>query len=190
QMLSNFQETTPQPPTRLPVDYDHLSMDPQKPGDGIAAGWFLDLELRNGDTELWGLIEWTPRAAEAIAAKEYQGVSPSFSRNYTSKEGKSCGTTLLAAAITNNPFLEGMAPLTLCADGDLAIVLTGESTMADTENLARSYTMKDMAGKSVEIPEHEIANCGYVQNMKKKMADVKDDADEDDNKQLRADAAE
>ena len=39
QMLHNFTEVTPKAPTELPIDYDHLSMDPQKPGDGIAAGW-------------------------------------------------------------------------------------------------------------------------------------------------------
>ena len=37
-MLHNFTEVTPKAPTELPIDYDHLSMDPQKPGDGIAAG--------------------------------------------------------------------------------------------------------------------------------------------------------
>ena len=37
QMLQNFNEVTPRAPTQLPIDYDHLSMDPKKPGDGIPA---------------------------------------------------------------------------------------------------------------------------------------------------------
>src|SRR5688572_22318575 len=50
QMLHNFQHVTPKAPTELPVDYDHLSMEVKKPGDGVAAGWFKALELRNEGT--------------------------------------------------------------------------------------------------------------------------------------------
>lgn len=113
QMLSNFKTVTPKAPTRLPIDYDHLSMDPQRPGDGVAAGWISDLELRADGNELWGLVEWTPDAAKAIKARQYQFVSPSFVKDYVYKDGNVIGTTLLAAAITNHPFLEGMAALTL-----------------------------------------------------------------------------
>jgi hypothetical protein len=115
QMLSNFRTITPKAPTKLPVDYDHLSMDPQKPGDGMAAGWIADLQLRENGAELWALVEWTPSAADAIKSRQYQFVSPSFVKDYVYKDGNVIGTTLLAAAITNHPFLEGMAALTLSA---------------------------------------------------------------------------
>jgi phage I-like protein len=123
-MLRNFREITPRPPTELPVDYDHLSMQPARPGDGIAAGWFKQLEIREDGNELWGEIEWTPEGAERIRNKEYRFVSPSFVKDHVHKDGKKIGTTLLAAAITNHPFLEGMQALTLynfSALGDLAL---------------------------------------------------------------------
>jgi hypothetical protein len=88
-------------------------MDPQKPGDGISAGWITELALRENGEQLWGLVEWTDRAAGYIENKEYQFVSPSFVRDHTHKDGRKIGTTLLAAAITNHPFLEGMQALTL-----------------------------------------------------------------------------
>jgi Mu-like prophage I protein len=113
QMLTNFTTITPKPPTMIPVDYDHLSMDPQRPGDGVAAGWLKKLVLRANGNELWGLVAWTPDAATAIKKKQYQFVSPSFVKDYVYKNGEVIGTTLLAAAITNHPFLEGMAALTL-----------------------------------------------------------------------------
>jgi len=114
QMLSNFTTITPKAPTLLPVDWDHLSMqDPKQPGDGAAAGWMKKLELRDGGNTLWAEVEWTPKAAEAIKNREYQFVSPSFVQNHTHKDGQKIGTTLLAAAITNHPFLEGMQALTL-----------------------------------------------------------------------------
>src|SRR5690349_9510650 len=58
QMLHNFTTVTPKAPTELPIDYDHLSMDPQKPGDGVAAGWMKRLELRENGDELWAEVEW------------------------------------------------------------------------------------------------------------------------------------
>lgn len=114
QMLHNFNNVTPKPPTEVPVDWDHLSMqEPTHPGDGAAAGWMKKLELRDNGETLWAEVEWTPKAAEAIKNREYQFVSPSFVKDHTHKDGKKIGTTLLAAAVTNHPFLEGMAALTL-----------------------------------------------------------------------------
>ncbi len=126
-MLHNFDNVTPKSPTELPIDYDHLSMDPKKPGDGVAAGWMKKLELREEGTELWAQVEWTPDGAERIEKKEYRFVSPSFVKDHVHKDGKKIGTTLIAAAITNHPFLEGMKALTLysfSALGDLATETT------------------------------------------------------------------
>ncbi|MEX2272570.1 MAG: phage protease [Vicinamibacterales bacterium] len=124
-MLHNYSNITPAAPTELPIDYDHLSMDPKKPGDGIAAGWMKKLELREHGDELWCEVEWTPDAAKQIEHGEYRFVSPSFVKNHKHKDGTQIGTTLLAAAITNHPFLEGMAALTLANDpvfGGLAVL--------------------------------------------------------------------
>ncbi len=127
QMLLNFQNVTPAAPTELPVDYDHLSIEPKKPGDGIAAGWMKQLQLRNDGNELWAEVEWTEPGAKHIERGEYRFVSPSFVKDYTHKDGRKIGTTLIAAAITNFPFLEGMRALTLynfSALGDLALTVT------------------------------------------------------------------
>lgn len=137
QMLLNFESVTPASPTELPIDYDHLSMDPKKPGDGIAAGWMKRLQLRNDGSELWAEVEWTEPGAERIERGEYRFVSPSFVKDYTHKDGRKIGTTLIAAAITNHPFLEGMRALTLysfSALGDLA--LTGPTAPPKAVHMA------------------------------------------------------
>lgn len=110
EMISNFKATG-----RAHVDYDHLSTsDIQLPEQGKAAGWFTELQLRSGNQELWGFVEWTPRAVELIKNKEYRYVSPTFVPKAVSKDdGKPIGARLICAAITNMPFLDGMAPLTL-----------------------------------------------------------------------------
>jgi phage I-like protein len=129
-MVKNFNNVTPKAPTELAVDYDHLSMRPKAPGDGIAAGWFKRLDLRKNGTELWALVSWTPKAADHIRNKEYRFISPSFQKNHEDKDsGKNIGTTLLAAAVTNHPFLEGMDAITLSDDMQLAMSL-GENPFA------------------------------------------------------------
>lgn len=124
QMYRNFNEVTPKAPTELVVDYDHLSANPQHPGAAAAAGWMKTLELRDGGDTLWAEVEWTEDGAERIRKREYRFVSPSFIKDYVSKQGQKVGTTLIAAAITNTPFLEGMASLTLATPAIQAMNLT------------------------------------------------------------------
>lgn len=140
-MLRNFEAVTPKAPTQLPVDYDHLSLNPQHPGDGAAAGWITNLALRADGEELWAQVEWTPEGARRIARREYRFASPSFMKNYVDKDGRAIGATLLAAAITNQPFLEGMAALTLyslSAMGDLAIALNKPVARTPSNSRERS----------------------------------------------------
>ncbi|MEW6250018.1 MAG: phage protease, partial [Planctomycetota bacterium] len=61
----------------LPIDYEHQSLAADdKAGPVPAAGWIKALEVRDG--ALWGRVQWTPRAAELIAAREYRFLSPVF----------------------------------------------------------------------------------------------------------------
>lgn len=111
-MYTNFKTKTPLPPTQLPIDYDHLSDEPQKPEDGKAAGWVQDLQIRDGGQTLWCQPLWTVRAAQMIASGEYRFVSPFFLTDYLDKvSGQKIGPTLKAVAVTNRPFLEGMQPI-------------------------------------------------------------------------------
>ncbi|WP_119352931.1 phage protease [Azohydromonas sediminis] len=61
----------------LPIDYDHQTLDADaKAGPVPAAGWIKELQPRAGG--LWGRVQWTQRAAELIAAREYRYLSPVF----------------------------------------------------------------------------------------------------------------
>lgn len=157
QMYSNFKSVTPKPPTRLAVDYDHLSMNPERPEDGKAAGWFVDLQLRNNNHELWAQVEWTPKAAESIKTKEYQFVSPTFVKNYRYKDGTTIGTTLISAAITNHPFLEGMAALTLSMSGENIAIAQPEAQM-------QKIKAKDVNGNDVEIALDSLSADALAQH--------------------------
>ncbi len=117
----------------IPVDYDHLMMRPQSPGDGKAAGWFQKSELRENGKQLWGLIEWTPKAAEHIRNKEYRYCSPVIVPNAEDNETEEkLGTHIPCAALTNVPFIKGMSPIALSANSDITL----DFTTSDQEEVA------------------------------------------------------
>lgn len=84
----------------LPIDYDHQTLDADaKAGPVPAAGWIKELQAREG--ALWGRVEWTPRAADLIAAREYRFLSPVFRHD---KQGRVL--SLEGAGLTHYPNLD------------------------------------------------------------------------------------
>jgi hypothetical protein len=152
-MIANFNQHYPIPPTELSTDYDHLSLDPKQHGDGRASGWYRKLFKKRaaaGKVELWGTIEWTPIAAQAIKNKEYRFFSPTFVKQHVTNLGKKIGATLLGGALTNRPFLQGMAAVTLSQSGEVASSSTGRSSMGKT------IRVKDAQGNDVDIELSDV----------------------------------
>lgn len=113
EIIANFRATTNQ---RVPVDYEHTSETlPQGTAtDGVpAVAWIVDLDDR-GEAGLWAAFEWVDsRAVEHVRAKRYLYVSPAVRFNARDKQsGQRIGARLTSVALTNHPFLDGLAPLT------------------------------------------------------------------------------
>jgi phage I-like protein len=84
----------------LPIDYDHQSLTAdEKAGPVPAAGWIKELQARADG--IWARADWTPRAAELLAHKEYRYLSPVF--RYQAKDGRV--VALSGAGLTHNPNL-------------------------------------------------------------------------------------
>lgn len=84
----------------LVFDYEHQTdhaVDNGQPAP--AAGWIKELEARTDG--IWARVEWTPRAKEMLADREYRYLSPTFT--YT-KSGRVV-TRILRVALTNDPAL-------------------------------------------------------------------------------------
>jgi phage I-like protein len=82
---------------RVQIDYDHLAIKSEKPGDGIAAGW-CDVEKRASG--LWAVhVKWTPKASDFLKNGEYASISPFFGATKDSKKI----VCLMNVAITNLP---------------------------------------------------------------------------------------
>lgn len=84
----------------LVVDWEHASETRAPNGlDAPAAGWIDRIENRGG--ALWGHVEWTEKAAQQIAAKEYRFLSPVFIYEKTGRRI----VALTSAGLTNQPNL-------------------------------------------------------------------------------------
>lgn len=85
----------------LAIDYEHgqAHLAPQ----GLAApaaGWIVAVEERDG--AVWGKVEWTPKAAAAIAEREYRFLSPDF---HFLPDDRNLIVSLNGAGLVNRPAL-------------------------------------------------------------------------------------
>ncbi|MBF0556985.1 MAG: phage protease [Nitrospirae bacterium] len=85
------------------IDYEHQTMAGT---EAPAAGWIKDL-IDKGTQGLWASVEWTDKARQYIAAKEYRYLSPVFIMRLSDNKV----VKLVNAALTNQPGIDGMVPL-------------------------------------------------------------------------------
>ncbi len=118
--------------TPFVIDYEHQTLRAVNNGKPApAAGWFSQVEWREGVGLYATGVEWTENAAAMIAAGEYKFISPVFAYN---KRGEVL--ELLHAALTNTPALDGMDAVMLAAASRLASLSTEtETTTVDEELL-------------------------------------------------------
>ena len=93
----------------LLVDFDHFSLDGEKRSE--AAGWITALENRDGG--LFAKIRWSDVGEEAVKGGRYRFLSPVWARSDCTDlgNGRVRPMRLLNAAVTNDPNLKGMQPL-------------------------------------------------------------------------------
>ena len=117
QVVANFRKRDT---GEVPIDYDHaIEVSAGSGGPTPAAGWIRSIDdAPDREGTLWGDVEWTPRAAQMIAAKEYKYISPVIDPTVRdNKTGEAQGWTLTSAALTNQPVLQGMPALVLSEAG-------------------------------------------------------------------------
>lgn len=121
--------------TELMIDYDHQSFLSAVKGVGgraPAAGWIKELEVR--EDGIWGLIEWTARAAREIKRGEYRYLSPGFSND---KAGNI--HTIFNAGLLNMPAMDLVA---VAAGADHSNLLE-----TDMKNIAKALGLEEGASE-------------------------------------------
>lgn len=109
------------------IDYEHQTLRAELNGQPApAAGWFKQLEWRDGDGLYAVDVRWTERASAMVASGEYRYLSPVFA--YSKVSG--AVTRLGPAALTNNPGLDGLTDLSA-----LSALLTEENSNMDKDEI-------------------------------------------------------
>ena len=159
--------------TDLVVDYGHAAEHVRhRGGEAPAAGWIRALRVVAGAVQ--ARVEWTARAAAAIAAREYRYLSPAFHRRGSDRGGEVL--EIVSVALTPTPALdlpalaregggggESMPPeivrflagVGVAADADakavdaaLARWRAGETAAADRTALAAALGQPETAGRA------------------------------------------
>jgi hypothetical protein len=109
-MVNRFAEEAKAPNfAGLLVDFDHFSLDGEKRSE--AAGWITALQNRDGG--LFAKIRWSDVGESAVKGGRYRFLSPVWNRADCVElgGGRVRPVRLLNAAVTNDPNLKGMRPL-------------------------------------------------------------------------------
>jgi len=85
------------------IDYEHQTLAGT---EAPAAGWITKL-INKGREGIWAAVEWTDRAKQYLANKEYKYVSPVFLKRLSDNKV----VRLINVALTNQPNIDGMVPL-------------------------------------------------------------------------------
>ena len=131
----------------LLVDFDHFSLDGEKKSE--AAGWITALENRDGG--LFAKIRWSDVGESAVKGGRYRFLSPVWTRADCADlgNGRVRPMRLLNAAVTNDPNLKGMAPLSNRNQNSEFRIQNGEgSTTKNTENTKGEPRFKWVTGAS------------------------------------------
>ena len=83
-------------------DYYHAS-------DEDASAWVKELVLEENGTQLWAIVDWTPKAEQKLAERELRYFSPDFSFSWKDPEsGVVHKNVLFGGGLTNRPFVKEM----------------------------------------------------------------------------------
>jgi len=104
-MVAYFDATAGANGKAVVIDYGHQSLEDH---EAPAAGWIWSVELdeQADPPGIYGSVEWTPRAADAIKGNEYRYISPVIVEGMPDPvSGLPVPIQLFNAALTNIPFM-------------------------------------------------------------------------------------
>ncbi|HET6496168.1 MAG TPA: phage protease [Thermoleophilia bacterium] len=99
-------------------DFHHASEEPPTTvavGGSPAQAWALELDTRKGEDgllQLWALVRWKEPAGSYVQEGKYKWASIAVWPDAVDpKSGEKVGWYMSSIALTNDPFIQGMAPL-------------------------------------------------------------------------------
>jgi len=142
------------------VDYDHFSSDTEKPSE--AAGWIV--ALQNRADGLYARIRWSDEGQRAVEGGRYRFLSPVWNRSDVAPAGSGRVRPLRLdrAAVTNDPNMKGIRPLTNRAE-------TGAEAEGRNATMDYRKQLLNMLGLPEDAEDEAIQNaCAAMDEQKKK----------------------
>lgn len=153
------------------IDYEHQTLkDVQAP----AAGWIKSF-IDKGKEGLWAVVDWTERAKEYIAKKEYRYFSPVF---WVDRQTRKV-VKIVNVALTNDPKVNNLRPI--IAKMDINQELSNKNKNGENrkeskmfEKLRKLFGLADDAGedKVFEAVEAVVAKNKELEDAAKEPAEV------------------
>lgn len=164
------------------VDYEHQTLaGSQAP----AAGWVKEY-IDKGKDGLWGMVDWTGRAAEYLKNREYRYLSPVLLAEKKDADGFWRPSIFHSAGLTNTPQIDGMVPIvnkletTTLTEGDVNMDL---AKLINLLKLAEGATEEDVLKAIEELQKKAegaepaaLANKGKLPKEITDALGLKDDA--------------
>lgn len=122
--------------SQLFIDYEHayLHVLNKVPGaKAPAAAWITKLAVE--DDGIWGDVEWTPAAAQALREREYRYISPLF----TADPKTDAVLRIANAGLVNAPAITDLAPVAASQEGPLNYI-----EIAKALGLAEPASLEDI----------------------------------------------
>jgi len=141
---------------QMVIDYEHQTLSG---AEAPAAGWVTRL-INKGKDGIWAAVEWTERAKQYLANREYRYLSPVFMKRISDNRV----LRLINVALTNQPNIDGMVPLVNTSGFYFEIKEKEESIMYKELfkllGLAETATEADAitAVGKLKVPSQVVAN--------------------------------
>lgn len=138
-------------------DFDHGSEDGQvdQTVGEPAASWICDLEKRlgaNGVVELWALTHFLEPARTYVAQGKYRWTSVAIWPNAIDPvTAKDIGPLLTSVAFTNDPFIQGMAPIAIAASMYFSAASNPEEAVSSLRELLGLPQTTELAVVQAEV---------------------------------------
>ena len=134
------------------IDYEHQTL---KDIEAPAAGWIRKL-LKRGSEGLWAVVEWTEKARQYLAKREYRYFSPVMLTRLSDHKI----VKLVNVALTNSPKINRLKPIVAKMDFEEIDPVQREINkmmgISDEEFMEYSCKASDFKSPSISDTQREI----------------------------------
>ena len=130
------------------IDYEHQSLGD---GEAPAAGWIKKM-VNKGKDGIWVVVDWTKRASEYIANREYRFFSPVILVRPSDKRI----VAVMNVALTNFPKINNLRPIISKLEADRLLDIDFDRQQKGKEEKLMLEKLKKLLGLAADAAEAKV----------------------------------